>query len=536
MFECIFENLPQEVYILNPESLKFVAVNRAARENIGYTTEELNIITPSVINSEFDAERFHALIRSLSKGEQKQIVFNTYLHRKDGTVYSAEINLQLFNYAGEELCMAQAVDLMVKYRIIEGIMREKIDTFDAIMDAARDAIVVVDNYGRTVFWNISAESLFGYSQEEILGKELHRFVVPEGDLYEASIKAFKEFLSTGTGNAIGKIMELKAKHKDGHEFDAELSLSALRIKGTWYAVGIVRDISERKKVQEELERSRQRYLELAENAPIGILSCDSDGNIIYVNQMVLELLGSSSVEETRKINLLTFPLLIEYGFSRKLKESIQNREPVMFEAYYKSKWGKKVWLRIHIKPLISKNVVTGAQIIIDDIGEIKQLERQLFHLSITDPLTNVYNRRYFVKRLEEEIERARRTGSKFSIIMMDIDYFKNINDRYGHNSGDLVLKKIMSEMLRKKRKIDILARWGGEEFIILLPETTQNEAVFLAERLRQCLNRIDIPNVGNVTASFGVAEYSLGDTVNKIVHNADVMMYKAKSAGRNCVR
>jgi len=163
-------------------------------------------------------------------------------------------------------------------------------------------------------------------------------------------------------------------------------------------------------------------------------------------------------------------------------------------------------------------------------------EEQLRHLSVTDTLTNTYNRRYFVQKLEEEIERAKRLGSKFSLVMLDIDHFKKINDNFGHNAGDLALKSMTQMIKNRIRKIDVLARWGGEEFAILLPDTPVKNAVTLAEDLRKKLSQMDIPGVGRVTASFGVAGYCPGDNVDSLVNKADNMMYEAKAVGRNCVR
>lgn len=666
MYERLFENSLNELYIFHPESLKFVAVNRVARKNLGYTIEELNTMTPLDLKPEFDMESFQQLLNPLLSGEQEQVLFNTVHRRKDGTLYPVEINLQLFDYWGEKLCLALVVDLTER-RAMEEELKEKEATLSAIMDSARDGIVLLDGQGNVTFWNPAAEQLFGYSREEILGKDLHRLMVPDECLYQAYNKAFKQFQLTGEENAIGKTMELKAKHKDGRELDVELSLSALRIMDAWHVVGIVRDISKRKQAQEELENSRKQYLELAENAPIGILKCDQEGNIIYVNQKTLEILGSPSIEETKKINLLTFPLLVRHGFSRKLEECLQNNKPGIYEMNYESKWGKKVWLRAHVKPMANRNTVIGAQVIIDDITETKQLEEvnrrkeerfrlmlegipspawlvsrerrilaqnkaasslfgtkvgdycwegihggeylpdeyreafekngsplpatkcyfcradealnmnepvngevdlagtiwdtwwiplgedvylyyatditrykkieeELRHLSVTDVLTNAYNRRYFTQQLEEEIERAKRADRKFSLIMLDIDRFKGINDRFGHNAGDLVLKSIAELIKNRIRKIDTLARWGGEEFVILLPDTTVKNAARLAEELRESLSQMDIPGVGHVTASFGVAGYCPGDMVDTLVNKADNMMYEAKAAGRNCVR
>ncbi len=171
-----------------------------------------------------------------------------------------------------------------------------------------------------------------------------------------------------------------------------------------------------------------------------------------------------------------------------------------------------------------------------DVTKHKRMEKELRCLSVTDCLTNCYNRRFFMQKLEEEIERAKRNGNKFSLIMLDIDRFKSINDRFGHNAGDLVLKS-MAEMIKNRiRKIDTLARWGGEEFVLLLPDTPVENAARLAEELRESLSRMDIQGVGRVTASFGVAGYCPGDSVDSLVNKADNMMYEAKAAGRNCVR
>lgn len=416
----------------------------------------------------------------------------------------------------------------------------------------------------------------------------------------------------------------------------------------------------------QAKKSRQEYLELAENAPIGILKCDRLGNIIYLNHKVAEILGSPSIEETKKINLLTFPQLIKSGLSQRLEDCLQNNKSDTYEVHYESKWGKKVWMRVHVKPLIDKNEVTGAQIIIDDItqkkwleeenrrreewlrlmlkgipspawliskerrilaqnkaaadlfgtqkgdycwqgihgGEYlpkeykealektgvplpgtqcyfcrgdealaanepvnsevefagsvwdtwwvpqgedvyvhyavdvtryKRMEDELYRLSITDPLTGVYNRRYFLQTLEQEIERTRRSGQPLSIIMADVDHFKGINDLYGHSVGDEVLKTIAALFKKRLRKTDCLARWGGEEFVILLPDTTTKGAAILAEDLRMKLSQTAIPGVKQVTASFGVTGYLKGDTVDTLIQRVDDMMYEAKKKGRNCV-
>jgi diguanylate cyclase (GGDEF)-like protein/PAS domain S-box-containing protein len=287
----------------------------------------------------------------------------------------------------------------------------------------------------------------------------------------------------------------------------------------------------------ELEASRKEYLELTENAPVGIIKCDVAGNIIFVNQKSIEILGSPGKEETKKINLLTFPPLVQYGFSEKLHFCLSSGENSVHEMGYESKWRKTVSVRLHVKALTDRERIIGAQIIIDDITEKKLLEEELRNLSITDPLTNIYNRRYFIQKLEEEIDRFQRQGSgSFCLAMFDIDHFKCINDTFGHHSGDLILKAMTETVKKRIRKIDCLARWGGEEFILLLPNTSKTEAQIFVDELRLWIANMNSPIDQQVTVSFGVAEYANGDTMDTLIQRVDHFMYEAKSSGRNCVR
>ena len=288
------------------------------------------------------------------------------------------------------------------------------------------------------------------------------------------------------------------------------------------------------KEKEELRNSLQIFKDLAESSPIGIISCDLDGNIVFVNNKVLELLGSPSIEETKKINLFTFPSLIQSGFSEKLKESIRTNSHISYELDYISKWGKRIWLSIHNKPHIYGDKA-GVQIIIDDISERKNLENELMTLSFTDPLTVIHNRRYFTIKLEDEIIRAQQNNGSFSIIMFDLDHFKSANDLFGHDYGDIILKMTASEVMQMIRKEDIFARWGGDEFIILLVETAYSDAIKIAEKLRTCIEEISIPNINKVTASFGVTTYHHGDSRDSIIQKSDNNLYDAKLSGRNCV-
>jgi diguanylate cyclase (GGDEF)-like protein len=164
---------------------------------------------------------------------------------------------------------------------------------------------------------------------------------------------------------------------------------------------------------------------------------------------------------------------------------------------------------------------------------------RLFELATTDGLTRLYVNRYFQLFFDNEIHRSSRHKKRFSIIMMDIDNFKSFNDTYGHQMGDKVLKTLADATKKICRAEDILARYGGEEFVILLPEASSQQALVVAEKIRACVARLEIPHgrgTMRVTASLGVSEYPRhGEDKESLIHCADTALYTSKHRGKNRV-
>lgn len=163
---------------------------------------------------------------------------------------------------------------------------------------------------------------------------------------------------------------------------------------------------------------------------------------------------------------------------------------------------------------------------------INELEKQAIH----DALTGLYNRRKFEALLSQELERVNRYHRALTLILLDIDHFKAVNDHFGHDVGDEVLRLLADTLREQLRSSDIPARWGGEEFIVLLPETELDAALQAAVHLRQCIADIDFPSAGQITVSLGVSTYQPGDRLETLVKRADEALYQAKQGGRNRVR
>jgi diguanylate cyclase (GGDEF)-like protein len=166
---------------------------------------------------------------------------------------------------------------------------------------------------------------------------------------------------------------------------------------------------------------------------------------------------------------------------------------------------------------------------------IRELQGRLLALAITDPLTGAFNRRHMDSRLAEAIPVARRSGRPVSVLMIDIDHFKRINDERGHEAGDEVLKGLVALVKDRSRQIDLMFRMGGEEFVLLLPATGEAEAARLAEELRASIAAAPLLYAGPVTVSIGVAELRASDDRESWIKRADDALYAAKNAGRNRV-
>jgi len=176
-----------------------------------------------------------------------------------------------------------------------------------------------------------------------------------------------------------------------------------------------------------------------------------------------------------------------------------------------------------------------------DISERQQQKLQLQQLATTDTLTGLATRRHMLDLAGHELARARRSGQALAVILFDIDHFKSINDRFGHETGDRVLRRVGELVRSELREVDLAARWGGEEFCVLLPDTSSHAVVDVAERLRAQLESTPMTAPDNsrlpITASFGVAQSRPeDDDFLRLIDAADQAMYQAKRSGRNRVQ
>ncbi|MEL4897093.1 GGDEF domain-containing protein [Crocosphaera sp. Alani8] len=184
---------------------------------------------------------------------------------------------------------------------------------------------------------------------------------------------------------------------------------------------------------------------------------------------------------------------------------------------------------------LSDKIIEMIDVLLLDIERRKKLEQDLEKLATIDELTGAFNRKKWEEMLNIEIERTHRNEQNLSLIIFDIDFFKSINDTYGHDTGDLVLREVVTTVKKEIRTLDFLCRIGGEEFAILCPDTNHNQVINLAERVRESIENYYFSQVDKVTISLGVSQFKTSDDKSKFIKRADLALYKSKRNGRNQV-
>jgi diguanylate cyclase (GGDEF)-like protein/PAS domain S-box-containing protein len=322
------------------------------------------------------------------------------------------------------------------------------------------------------------------------------------------------------------------------------------------------ELSERKRAESALAESQARLKAIFDNAGAGIGVTGLDAKYIFVNDRWAEMVGYSPGElSNMTIFDLSHPEDVEMTRDKFTALVNGQIEGYQIENRYRRKDGSYFWATVSSKPIrkADGSIETAIGIITDitslkkaemelinanrllnyQLKEIAELRDKLREQAIRDPLTNLYNRRFMEETLNLEIHRARRSHSLVSLVMMDIDHFKLVNDRFGHKTGDYVLEALGRMLLDNTRKSDVACRYGGEEFLIVLPNTSLEDAARRAEQFRASFEALrvgDKKRPTKATMSIGIACFPThGEDGEQVLDRADEALYSAKATGRNCV-
>lgn len=338
--------------------------------------------------------------------------------------------------------------------------------------------------------------------------------------------------------------EIRWTHVDGHPVWTDVVVVVReREDGSVVAEGTAYDITEARLAEEALARSEEQHRLLSENAYDVIWTMALDGTVTYVSPSVERVRGITPEEaKSQTLEEIHPPesaaqVTEYYG---RLFAAMASGEPLPtfhgIQEYYR-KDGSIMTGELQVIPQVDADG-TVVQIlgVTRDVSERREFEEELNRLVVTDPLTGAWNRRHGERLFAADLEEARRYGPALSLLLLDIDHFKEVNDTYGHQVGDQVLIELTRRLQENLRASDVLVRWGGEEFVILMRHCTVDDARGLAEKIRALVADPPFDLVGTVTVSIGAAELGPTDDLASWMDRADRAMYAAKAAGRNAVR
>lgn len=529
--ETFFEASPDLLAIAGASG-RLEVVNAAWERALGWTKEE--ITTRPYLEFVHPDDRAATVAESVAirAGAQARGFRNRY-RAKDGQYHWLEWNTRRSEGEGGRLYCAVRD---VTHREQEEQARRWLAS---LVNSSEDAVIGLDTRGAVVSWNAGAELLFGYTPEEMRGASLD-ILVP-ADQHEKF--AAQDSRIRGGSGAIE--VDTVRRRKDGSIVDVHV-ITARVDDDLGHELGwsvTVRDITDRKQLIDALARqvAELRGTKLLLDATFaniqdGVALLDADWRAVFANGAYADMFGfepEQLIGLTREAFVTHVSTLVEDPGAFVGAPMEASAETSSLSAEFLFCLPRRRFLRRTVKPIGMGN--QGLYLVVwHDVTAEKDLIAEREREAMTDALTGISSRRAAEAALAQELARAERSGLSFSVALFDIDQFKRVNDVHGHLVGDEVLRQVAGVLAAQVRKTDVVARWGGEEFVAILPASLEGADAF-CERVRAAVADLRCPGVGGVTLSAGVTEWKPGEDLNALVGRADDLLYTAKRLGRNRV-
>lgn len=537
-FEQIF-NQSIDALLIHDYEGRIVDCNREAYRSLGYTKEELlglsvGDIATDVLSEKEKSERLYTpwrTARVLPAGTT--VGFHQNAHRrKNQTTFPVEVGIGSVDYDGQRMILASCRDATRRVET-EGAVRASEAHYRAVVDGAHDAIITIDASGEIRSFNRGARRTFGYEPDEICGVNLTR-LMPER-FRAAHRVGIERYLATHEPRILGKTLELYGLRKNDEEFPLELTITEIRIEDEDLPLftGIIRDITERKRSEAALKESQALLRNVTNSAPVILFMLGLDGVFTVSEGRGLEKIGAAGGDFVGQCLYDVLPPGAS-GHASKIARAISGEEISTEEEY-----AGRIF-DIRYTPVRDESgVQTGVAGLAVDITGRKKLEARLTHQALHDDLTGLANRALLLNRLEQSLLRVENHCAEITLLYVDLDNFKYVNDTLGHAAGDVLLMEVADRLKSCVREYDTVARLGGDEFVVLLEGVEDfDHATGSAERISNYLKDPFYLEGRElvVTASIGVAVCSSGGSrcsATEMLSNADVAMYTSKNAGKD---
>ncbi len=420
------------------------------------------------------------------------------------------------------------------------------------IEQSPNSIVITDLAGTIEYVNPRFSSVTGYSFEEVIGKNPR--ILKTSEASPETYQRMWEALSAGR-EWRGEFVNQK---KDGTRyFESAIISPVIDANGaTTHYLAIKEDVTKRKQSDEALRLSEERHRLIASFASDVIWTMAPDGRITYISPSVEAVRGvtpEEAMQQPLDEILLPESQAVAMQYLAQLHADLQSgRPPRTFrgELEYRRKDGSTLWTEVMVQPIFREDGSVAELLgVTRSIAEHKRLlhelqaakeaaERanaELHRIATIDSLTGAWNRRHFENAAATARAQALRYQQPVCMMLFDIDHFKKVNDRYGHQVGDQVLIELTRLVSQVIRITDLLARWGGEEFVVIMSHCNESDAMQLAEKIRQVVAAHHFMQAGAVTISLGVAEFNGSETLNNWFKRVDQALFQAKTDGRNRV-
>ena len=414
----------------------------------------------------------------------------------------------------------------IKHQQIEETLGENEEKFRILVELADVGIQIETVEGRILECNTAGAKIYGYTKEEMIGLTLADLVPEEFAKILPPVITEKE---TTHGIFLPRI----SKKKDGTIFPTEIASKIINIGGKPRLIAYIRDITKRKEAEKKLRKARKMFTSLFNSNPEAVLYHDKEGRILNINPRFTELFGYTPEEmRSRKIDEGMIYPANKIGEGKALTQKAFNGFS-NYEIIRKKKDGTLVPVIISTAPVIIDKRPQGTIALYRDITERKKMEEKLKKLAHYDTLTGCCSRGHGLALLEQQIKTANRKKTPILLLYLDVDDFKYINDTFGHKEGDVVLKETVKLFKLTLREVDIICRIGGDEFLIIFPDSSLNDVPLIRKRLSKKLKKLNqkLAKPYKVDFSIGLSCYNPSNplSIEELIKIADENMYEEKS-------
>jgi len=587
-YHSLFNNAPIGISVVDAQG-NIIACNEAIQELMGYNEKELHNM--NAYDFYYDATERRRLLLLTRKSNIIRD-FETKFRHKNGSVINVLMNTDLIDFKEHKDVLLTSVRSITNLKQIEEELTKERDFISAVLNTAASLVMVLDNKGKILRFNRACEETTGYSFDDIKNTHIWESLSADPALSKDRVK---QLLQNNPPRTYEAVWITKGS-------DARLiswAITTLSNQGkVEYIVATGIDITEQRKAETELKKANQQLLswvkdlekrteEMNQLIEMGehLQNCQTIKEACTISTQYIEQMFSyshgalylinSSKNLAEAFEMWGEPPNTERLFTPLNCWAVRRGRPHLIDQEHKGLLCEHIHqlnddgqylcvplltsgevigiLHMNFNPASAKIqqdvdfrlfseqkiqlIVTIAERIALAISNLR-LKESLRQQSIRDPLTGLFNRRYMEESLEREISRAKRENTSIGVIMFDIDHFKHFNDNAGHDAGDTLLKELGLYLRRTTRAGDIVSRYGGEEFVAVLPGASLNETIRRAEELRLGVRGLTAYHIGKplekCTISLGVSAFPAhGSTMDILLKNADNALYKAKEEGRD---